>query len=62
MAASDQGSSISARPGSDPAKREGVYGPLRFSCFVKGDGRALTIYTHGGCEQDGPAQDGPGNE
>jgi hypothetical protein len=45
MAFRDEGSSVSARSGSDPAKREEAYGPLRFRRYVKSDGRALILYT-----------------
>ncbi len=62
MAASPADSPFSARSEIGPPEREQIYGPLRFSRFVKGDGRALTIYTHGACEQDGPVQDGPASE
>jgi hypothetical protein len=41
------------------AGHEEVYGPIRFRRYVKGDGRALILYTHGGPAQDAGAQDGP---
>ncbi len=74
MVSPDEGSSLSASSGNDPpehdlAEREETYGPLRFRRYVKGDGRALILYTQGesaqgslaqgSLAQDSPAQESP---
>jgi hypothetical protein len=59
MAFPDEGTSFFASSGNDPVEPEEVYGPLRFRRYVKGDGRALILYTHVGPTQDAAAQDGP---
>jgi hypothetical protein len=55
MAPLPEDSSISARSGNDPVEREEDYGPIRFRRYVKGDGRALILYTRGESAQDRPA-------
>jgi hypothetical protein len=62
MALPDEGSSVSARSGNDPAAREQAYGPIRFRRYVKGDGRTLILYTHGGLTDGGPVHEGPPRE
>jgi hypothetical protein len=52
-------SSFSAASGNDPREPEEAYGPIGFRRYVKGDGRALILYTHEGSAQDAAAQDGP---
>jgi hypothetical protein len=59
MASPDESTSLSARSGNDPVEPEEAYGPLGFRRYVKDDGRALILYTHGGPTQDAAAQDGP---
>jgi len=59
--------SLSARSGNDPfervetygpmAAREEACGPIELRRYVKGDGRALILYTRGSPTQDGPMQD-----
>ena len=51
--------SLSASSENDPVEPEQAYGPLRFRRYLKGDGRTLILYTHGGPAQDAAAQDGP---
>jgi hypothetical protein len=58
MAPPDEGTSLSASSGNDPVELE-VYGPIGFRRYVKGDGRGLILYTHGGPAQDTAAQEGP---
>ena len=58
MAPLPEDSSISARSGNDPVEREQAYGPIRFRRYVKGDGRALILYTHGEPAGGGPAHGG----
>jgi hypothetical protein len=82
MAASDEGSSVSARSENDApergeadeprrehgevdgltGEREEAYGPIGFRRYVKGDGRALILYTHGELTGGGPAPDRPAHE
>jgi len=62
MAPLPEDSSISARPGNDPVEREQAYGPIRFRRYVKGDGRTLILYTHGGLIDGGPVHEGPPRE
>jgi hypothetical protein len=59
MASPAEGTSLSASSGNDPVEPEEAYGPIRFRHYLKGDGRALILYTQGGPTQDGAAQDGP---
>jgi hypothetical protein len=59
MTSPDEGPSLSASSGDDPVEPEEAYGPIRLRRYVKGDGRALILYTHGGPAQGGAAQDGP---
>jgi hypothetical protein len=61
MAPPDEGSSVSARSGNDPSERAETYGPIRFRRHVKGDGRALILYTHGGGAPGGLAHVGDGS-
>ena len=55
-------SSFSAASGNDPREREEAYGPIRFRRYVKGDGRTLILYTHGGLTDGGPVHEGPPRE
>jgi hypothetical protein len=59
-----EGSALSASSGNDPSsERAEVYGPIELRRYVKGDGRALILYTRGAPPQEGgPIQDGPANE
>ncbi|HEY5342307.1 MAG TPA: hypothetical protein VIJ66_01420 [Solirubrobacteraceae bacterium] len=43
-------------------EREETYGPLGFRRYVKGDGRALILYTHGEPTDGGPVDEGPAHE
>jgi hypothetical protein len=61
MAFPDEGSSVSARFGNDPAepaRAAEAYGPIMLRRYVKGDGRALILYTHGESAGGGPAHGG----
>ena len=67
MAFPDEGSSVSARFGNDPAEparaaeaaeAAEAYGPILLRRYVKGDGRALILYTHGEPAGGGPAHGG----
>ncbi len=56
MVPSDENPPLSASGSRDEPEGEEVYGPLRFRRHVKGDGRALILYTHA---EPGQAE-GPG--
>ena len=45
----------------DPTEREQSYGPIGFRRYVKDDGRALILYTHGGPAGGGLAHGGDGS-
>jgi hypothetical protein len=57
MISTEDGSSVPARSGNDPAPHEEAYGPVRFRRYVKSDGRALILYTHGDVAHEGPAHE-----
>jgi hypothetical protein len=54
-----EGLFLSASSGndSDAAPAE-AYGPIELRRYVKGDGRALILYTDGGLADDDPAREG----
>jgi hypothetical protein len=59
MVSPAEGSPLSARSGNDPSESIEIYGPIELKRYVKGDGRALILYTHGESTQDVLARDGP---
>jgi hypothetical protein len=62
MAFPDESSSLSASSGNDPVEPEEAYGPIRFRRYVKGDGRALILYTQGRFTDGGSANEGSPRE
>jgi hypothetical protein len=62
MAFPDEDASLSASSGNDPVEPEEAYGPIRFRRYVKGDGRALILYTQGRSTDGGSANEGSARE
>jgi hypothetical protein len=61
MAFPDEDASLPASSGNDPVEPE-AYGPIRFRRYVKGDGRALILYTQGRSTDGGSANEGSARE